>query len=116
MSCVIDENQFRICVPAADAVAGRVGDGVEEILSLGAGEQDQMLYPLPTLPTWVLVVPVVVVLTKFDVVVGQVRLDSPSSESQARARAHTSCEESCRHIFHKEPRDVPVQIVSGIYT
>ncbi|KAI9456366.1 hypothetical protein BJY52DRAFT_1224263 [Lactarius psammicola] len=62
-----------IYVPASDAIAGRLGDGVEEIPGLRN-------------------VPVVVVFTKFDVVVSQVRLDSPSGEPQrhepARARAH----------------------------
>ncbi|KAI9439397.1 hypothetical protein BJY52DRAFT_532800 [Lactarius psammicola] len=62
-----------ICVPASDAIAGRLGDGVEEILGLRS-------------------VPVVVVFTKFDVVVSQVRLDTPSGGSQhyerARVRAH----------------------------
>ncbi|KAI9456397.1 hypothetical protein BJY52DRAFT_1187915 [Lactarius psammicola] len=83
-----------ICVPASDAIAGRLGDGVEEILGLRN-------------------VPVIVVFTKFDVVVSQVRLDSPSGEPQrARARAHIMYEESCRRLFHKDPRDVPAEIVS----
>ncbi|KAI9456382.1 hypothetical protein BJY52DRAFT_563201 [Lactarius psammicola] len=86
-----------ICVPASDAIAGRLGDGVEEILGLRS-------------------VPVVVVFTKFDVVVSQVRLDGPTGEPQhherARARAHRMYEDSCRRIFHKDPRDVPAEIVS----
>ena len=60
--------------------------------------------------------PAIVVFTKFDEIVSQVHFDSSSSELQAQARAYTLCEESCRRIFHKEPIDVPVQIVSGIYT
>ncbi|KAI9456385.1 hypothetical protein BJY52DRAFT_1381630 [Lactarius psammicola] len=86
-----------ICVPASDAIAGRLGDGVEDILGLRN-------------------VPVVVVFTKFDVVVSQVRLDSPSGEPQrherARARAQRMYEDSCRRLFHKDPRDVPAEIVS----
>ncbi|KAH8979091.1 hypothetical protein EDB92DRAFT_1981402 [Lactarius akahatsu] len=83
-----------ICVPASDAIAGRLGDGVEEILGLRN-------------------VPVVVVFTKFDVVVSKVRLDSPSeSHERARTRAHTMYEDSCRSLFRKDPRDVPAEIVS----
>ena len=42
---IIDENHFRICVPASDAIAGRIGEGVEEILGLGKGEgENVMLY------------------------------------------------------------------------
>ncbi|KAH9057194.1 hypothetical protein EDB87DRAFT_1131474 [Lactarius vividus] len=83
-----------ICIPASDAISGRLGDGVEEILGLRN-------------------VPVVVVFTKFDVVVSQVRLDSPSeSHERARTRAHTMYEDSCRRLFHKDPRDVPAEIVS----
>ncbi|KAF8258134.1 hypothetical protein EI94DRAFT_1755521 [Lactarius quietus] len=86
-----------ICVPASDAIDGRLGDGVKEILGIRH-------------------VPVILVFTKFDVVVSQVRLDIPSGDSQhherARARAHTMYEESCRRIFHKESRDVPAEIVS----
>ncbi|KAH9014628.1 hypothetical protein EDB85DRAFT_860137 [Lactarius pseudohatsudake] len=67
-----------ICVPASDAIAGRLGDGVEEILGLR-----------------------------------NVRLDSPSeAHERARTRAHTMYEDSCRQLFHKDPRDVPAEIVS----
>ncbi|KAH9018536.1 hypothetical protein EDB85DRAFT_1897124 [Lactarius pseudohatsudake] len=86
-----------ICVPASDAIAGRLGDGVEEIRGLGS-------------------VPVVVVFTKFDVVVSKVRLDSPSeSHERARTRAHKMCQDSCRDLFHENTRDVrhvPAAIVS----
>jgi hypothetical protein len=64
-------------------------------------------------------VPVILVFTKFDLVVSRVHLDSfsgaPQDRERARARAHTMYDESCRHIFDKEPRDVPAEIVSGIY-
>jgi hypothetical protein len=40
--CIIDQNQFRICVPASDAVDGRLGDGVEQILVIRNGESVQM--------------------------------------------------------------------------
>jgi hypothetical protein len=65
-------------------------------------------------------VPVILVFTKFDLVVSQVLLDrfsgAPQHYERARASAHTACEESCRRIFAKEPRDVPAEIVSGIYS
>ena len=64
--------------------------------------------------------PVVVVFTKFDAVVSRVLLDkagdNPQYHERARARAYTMCEESCRRLFRREPRDVPVEIVSGVYT
>jgi GTP-binding protein EngB required for normal cell division len=86
-----------ICVPASDAIAGRLGDGVKEILALRN-------------------VPVILVITKFDLVVAQVLLDSfsgaPQRHERARASAHTMYEESCRRIFDKEPREVPAEIVS----
>ncbi|KAH9054851.1 hypothetical protein EDB87DRAFT_1417561 [Lactarius vividus] len=83
-----------ICIPASDAIAGRIGDGVEEIL----GSRN---------------VPVVVVFTKIDVVVSQVRLNSPSeTHERARTRAHKICEDLCRSLFYKDPRDVPAEIVS----
>jgi hypothetical protein len=44
MSCIIDENECRLCVPASDAIDGRLGDGIEEILGLRSGEDVQMLY------------------------------------------------------------------------
>jgi hypothetical protein len=86
-----------ICVPASDAIDGRLGNGVEEILGMRN-------------------VPVVVVFTKFDVVVSRVLFDIAGGNAQyherARARAYTMYEEASRHLFHKDPRDVPVEIVS----
>ncbi|KAN0137937.1 hypothetical protein V8E53_004421 [Lactarius tabidus] len=90
-----------ICVPASDAIDGRLGDGVEDILGLRN-------------------VPVVLVFTKFDVLVSQLLLgqvlNSPSDERQsfecAWARAGESCDDSCRRLLHKDPGDVPAEIVS----
>jgi hypothetical protein len=63
-------------------------------------------------------VPVVLVVTKFDMVVSQVLLDSfsdaPQQLNRARDSAYTMYEESCRRIFDKEPREVPTELVSGI--
>ncbi|KAI0246859.1 hypothetical protein BJV78DRAFT_1286034 [Lactifluus subvellereus] len=86
-----------ICVPSADLIDGRLGDGVEEIL----GTQK---------------VPVVLVFTKFDLLVSQVLLDTaggdPRYHEHAKARAQDMCEESCRRLLRKHPRDVPAEIVS----
>jgi hypothetical protein len=41
VQCFIDETP-RICVPASDAVDGRLGGGIEEILSLRSGKSVQM--------------------------------------------------------------------------
>jgi len=89
--------QLRICVPASDVIDGRLGDGVEEILGLRT-------------------VPVVIVFTKFDLVVSRVLFDIARGDTRyherARARAHTMYEDACRDMLHKEPRDVPAEIVS----
>ena len=40
MPCLICKNQSRICIPASDAIAGRFGEGAEEILGMkGTGER-----------------------------------------------------------------------------
>ncbi|KAH9003546.1 hypothetical protein EDB86DRAFT_3073326 [Lactarius hatsudake] len=84
-----------ICVPASDVISGRLGDGVEDILGFEN-------------------VPVVVVFTKFDLVVSQVPLNSHSGGPQhnEHARARARIEESCRRLFRKDPKDVPAEIVS----
>jgi hypothetical protein len=64
-------------------------------------------------------VPVVLVFTKFDVLVSQTLFDiggDAQHYERAWTRAITIYEESCRRLFHKEPRDVPVEIVSGAYS
>ncbi|KAH9051692.1 hypothetical protein EDB87DRAFT_1693951 [Lactarius vividus] len=87
-----------ICVPASDAIDGKLGEGAEEILGLRT-------------------VPVVLVLTKFDVVVSKVLVDIPPDEAQPRERAKAKAlemfEESCHRLFHKDSRVVPV---SGAYS
>ena len=60
----------------------------------------------------------VLVITKFDMVVSQVLLDefsgAPQQLNRARDSANRMYEESCRRAFHKEPGDIPSEIVSGI--
>ena len=62
----------------------------------------------------------VLVLTKFDIVVSKVlfdiaRGDVPQYE-YARARAHADFEGTIRRRFGKDSRDVPAKIVSGTHS
>jgi hypothetical protein len=62
-------------------------------------------------------VPVILVFTKFDIVVSEVHSDPARGDAQHHERtvsdAHAMYEESVRHLFHKDPRDVPAEVVSG---
>ena len=113
-----DQCQFRVCVPASDVVAGRLGDEVKDILALRNGTHGQRYFPLTSLTR--ISVPVVLVITKFDVVVSQALFDGFSGAPQqlncAQDSAHRMYEESCRRVFEKEPREVPAEIVSGIHS
>ncbi|KAH9998788.1 hypothetical protein BJV77DRAFT_1064755 [Russula vinacea] len=85
-----------ICVPSSDAVNGSIGDGVEEILSMRR-------------------VPVVVAFTKSDLAFPRITgSDGGNSQYQdrARSRAYAQCEQLCRPLFRREPRDVPAELVS----
>ena len=61
--------------------------------------------------------PVVLVITKFDMVVSKVLFDSfsdaPQQLNRARDSANRICEDSCRRLFDKEPGAIPAEIVSG---
>jgi len=52
-------------------------------------------------------VPVVVAFTKFDQAV------AVEGGNSARANVRARIEQSCRSLLHREPRDVPAEIVSG---
>ncbi|KAH9991858.1 hypothetical protein BJV77DRAFT_1159268 [Russula vinacea] len=87
-----------ICVPSSDAVNGSIGEGVEEILGMRN-------------------VPVVVAFTKSDLAFPHISgSDGGNSQYQdrARSRACAQCEQSCRPLFHREPRDVPAELVSVV--
>jgi hypothetical protein len=63
-------------------------------------------------------VPVVVAFTKSDVAYPQITgSDGGNSQYQARtrSRAYAQCEQLCRSLFRREPRDVPAELVSGDY-
>jgi hypothetical protein len=64
------------------------------------------------------VVPVILVATKFDVVVSEVLLAGGDTRLYERARgtAHAKYEESRRSLFRGKLRDVPVEIVSSAYS
>ena len=61
--------------------------------------------------------PVVLVLTKFDLLVSHVLLDIAGGDFQQHERANVEAqamyEESCRHLLGKHPRDMPAEIVSS---
>jgi hypothetical protein len=65
-------------------------------------------------------VPVILVLTKFDVVVSKVLFDIYRGDARqyehARTGAHTMYQDSLRRRFDKDPRDVPAEIVSGTHS
>ncbi|KAI0246090.1 hypothetical protein BJV78DRAFT_1158147 [Lactifluus subvellereus] len=86
-----------VCVPTLDLIDGTLGDGVEEILSMQK-------------------VPVVLVFTKFDLLVSKVLFDIAGGDSQqherAKVEAERKYEELCHLRLRKKPRDVPVEIVS----
>lgn len=64
--------------------------------------------------------PVVLVLTKFDIVVSEVLFDIARGDvlqyERARVRARAMYEDSLRRRFDKGPRDVPAEIISGTYS
>ena len=103
-------------MPASDVIDGKLGDGMEEILALNKGERaNERPFCLTKQAT---VVPVVVVATKFDLVITQTLIDiaggNPRFYEEAKASAHERYERSCRSLFRRNPRDVPVEIVSSM--
>jgi hypothetical protein len=56
-------------------------------------------------------VPILVVFTKFDLLVSRVHSDI--THEDPRAKAHAIYEDLCRSQFHKDPKDVPAVIFSG---
>ena len=62
----------------------------------------------------------ILVITKFDVVVSKVLFDVGHGSAQqyelARARAHKMYYDSCHRLFRKDPMALPAEIVSGTYS
>jgi len=84
-----------VCVSVLDLIDGKLDDGVKAILGLG--------------------VPIVLVLTKFDIYVSRVQFSTASEDhefEQASYTAYAVCERSCRSWFNESIGDVPAAIVS----
>ena len=64
-------------------------------------------------------VPILIVFTKFDLLVSRVQSDITHGVIQTHkhpdARAHAMYEDLCRSLFHKDPKDAPAVIFSGNY-
>ncbi|KAH9980734.1 hypothetical protein BJV74DRAFT_85096 [Russula compacta] len=86
-----------ICIPMTDILSRSIGEGVEDILSMRG-------------------VPVIVAITKFDLVVHQILFEceggNPQHHDRARTEAYTQCKQSCRSLFCRELSDVPAAVVS----
>ncbi|KAH9041168.1 hypothetical protein EDB84DRAFT_1474613 [Lactarius hengduanensis] len=86
-----------ICVPISDAIEGGLGNGVKAILGMKK-------------------VPVLIVFTKFDLLVSRVQFDITRGDIQTHehpgVRAHAMYENLCDSLFHRDPKDVPAVIFS----
>ena len=63
-------------------------------------------------------VPVVVAFTKYDLTYPHISgFESGNYQYRDRTnvRAYTQCNELCRSLFRREARDVPAELVSGIF-
>jgi len=62
-------------------------------------------------------VPVLIVFTKFDLLVSRVQFDITHGDIQKHehpsARAHAMYKDLCSSLFHKDPKDVPAVVFSG---
>ena len=111
-----DKGHSRICVPVIDAIEGGLGEGVTKILGMKKGGSAEGPYLCTELIRGL--VPVLIALTKFDLLVSRVQFDItrgvfPRHEDPG-ARAHVMYEDLCRSLFHKDSKDVPTVIFSGI--
>ncbi|KAI0276097.1 hypothetical protein BGY98DRAFT_736933 [Russula aff. rugulosa BPL654] len=88
-SCASSErlHAIWICVPLSDVIDGQFDEGARLLLDIG--------------------VPLVLVFTKFDLIVPKVSSASGNDNGRIRA-AYTAHERQCRSLF----RDVPAEIVS----
>ena len=57
--------------------------------------------------------PVVLVFTKFDLLVSKIAGGDSQQHERAKVEAERKYEESCHLILRKQPRDVPAEIVSS---
>ena len=58
---------------------------------------------------------VLIVFTKFDLLVSRLQSDhiAPEKDKDPRAKAQAMYEDLCRSQFYKDPKDVPAVIFSG---
>ncbi|KAI9438752.1 hypothetical protein H4582DRAFT_195796 [Lactarius indigo] len=86
-----------ICVPVSEALEGGLGEGVKAVLGMKK-------------------VPVLIVFTKFDLLVSRVRFDITHGDIQTHeqpgVQARAMYENFCGSLFHKDPKDVPAVIFS----
>jgi hypothetical protein len=65
-------------------------------------------------------VPVMIVFTKFDLLVSRVQFDNTRGDTQRHedpvAGAHAMYGKLCRSLFHREPKDGPAVIFSGNFS
>jgi hypothetical protein len=95
----------------SDRIERDLVEGVKPILDMKQGERAQELYCMELIRG---LVPVLIVFTKFDLLVSRVDSDITRERLEdSRARAHTIYEDLCRSQFHKDPKDVPAVIFSG---
>ena len=111
-----DKGYSRICVPVSDAIERGLGEGVAKILGMKKGRSAEGPYPCTGLIRGL--VTVLIVFTKFDLLVSRVQFDVTRGVIQKHehpgARARAMYEDLCRSLFHKDPKDVPTVIFSGI--
>lgn len=102
-------------MPASGIIDGNLGDGMDEILGMNKGEYADW-QPLH-LTEQATVVPVVVVATKFDLVVSRVLFDIANGDTrfyeEAKTTAYERYKRSCRSLFSRGTRDVAVEAVSS---
>jgi hypothetical protein len=89
---------------------------VEEILGLNKGKRTSKHSFYST--EQATVVPIVVVATKFDLVITQALIDIAGGDTrfyeEAKTSAYARYEQSRRSLFHRNPMDVSVEIVSSV--
>ena len=101
------DGEFRICVPLSDVIDGHFDEGVRLLLDIG-GERAQRTLQLTVDMNRRLLVPLVLVFTKFDLIVPKVSSAGGNDNGRVRA-AYTTHERQCRSLF----RDVPAEIISS---
>jgi hypothetical protein len=69
-------------------------------------QNPEFIYPITVIESSV---PVIIAFTKSD-------MAFPQISGTETSRASAQCEQLCRPLFRKGPRDVPAELVSGDYS